>query len=66
MLHQEALGNLHLTSEVNLYKRALSGKGHKNLVFDTRAYMVELADGSIDEYTANATAENIYAQINED
>jgi hypothetical protein len=39
------------------------GKGHRNPIFDTRAYMVELGDGSVAEYTANIIAENIYSQI---
>ena len=39
------------------------GNAHRNPIFDTRAYMVELGDGSVAEYTANIIAENVYAQI---
>jgi len=39
------------------------GQAHRNPMFDTRAYLVEMADGSVNEYTANIIAENIYSQI---
>ena len=32
------------------------GQAHKNPMFDTRAYLVEMADGSVNEYTANIIA----------
>jgi hypothetical protein len=35
-------------------------------MFDTRAYLIEFKDGSVDEYTANVIAENIYAQIDDE
>ena len=55
--------------QARVLKRAIDmegnrkGKPHRNPVFDTRAYMVELEDGTIDECTANIIAENIYAQV---
>jgi hypothetical protein len=39
------------------------GRAHHNPMFDTRAYMVEFPDGSIDKYAANVVALNIYEQI---
>jgi len=39
------------------------GQAHKNPMFDTCAYLVEMADGSVNEYTANIIAENIYSQV---
>jgi hypothetical protein len=42
------------------------GRYHKNPIFDTRAYLVELADGTVDEYTANVIAENLYSQVDDE
>jgi hypothetical protein len=42
------------------------GKYHKNPIFDTLAYLVELADGTVDEYTANVIAENLYSQVDDE
>ena len=39
------------------------GRAHTNPIFDTRAYLVEFKDGSVEEYTANIIAENIYSQV---
>ncbi|MHA7927589.1 MAG: Ty1/Copia family ribonuclease HI, partial [Marinobacter sp.] len=39
------------------------GRAHKNPMFDTRAYVVEFPDGTLDQYTANVIAENIYSQV---
>ena len=39
------------------------GTKHKNPAFDTRKYIVELADGSLEEIQANIIAENIFAQV---
>ena len=37
------------------------GMAHRNPLFDTRAYLVEVKDGSVAEYTANIIAKNIYS-----
>jgi hypothetical protein len=42
------------------------GKKHSNPLLDTREYEVEFPDGSIDTYTANMIAENLYSQIDTD
>ena len=42
------------------------GRYHANPIFDTRAYLVELADGTVDEYTANVIAENLYSQVDDE
>jgi hypothetical protein len=40
------------------------GKYHQNPIFDTRAYLVELAD--VDEYMANVIVENLYSQVDDE
>ena len=42
----------------------LKGTSHNDIMFDTRAYIVEFPDGAEAEYTANIIAENMYAQCN--
>jgi hypothetical protein len=42
------------------------GTPHKNPMFDTRAYLIEFKNGSVDEYTANVIAENIYSQVDDE
>jgi hypothetical protein len=42
------------------------GRYHGNPIFDTRAYLVELADGTVDEYMANVIAENLYSQVDDE
>ena len=42
------------------------GRGHANPLFDTREYVVEFTDGSIENYFANVIAENMYAQIDDE
>jgi hypothetical protein len=39
------------------------GRAHANPFFDTREYEVEFTDGTIEQYTANIIAENMYAQV---
>ena len=39
------------------------GRAHTNPLFDTREYDIEFTDGSIEKYTANIIAENMYAQV---
>ena len=39
------------------------GRRNANPMLDTREYEVEFPDGSIDTYTANLIAENLYSQI---
>jgi hypothetical protein len=39
------------------------GKRHSNPLLDTREYEVEFPDGSLDTYTANMIAENLYSQV---
>ena len=39
------------------------GKAHANPLFDTRQYVVEFTDGTVENYFANVIAENIYAQV---
>lgn len=36
----------------------LKGTSHNDIMFDTRAYIVEFSDGAEAEYTANIIAEN--------
>jgi hypothetical protein len=58
--------------QARVIKRSKGGDGenigtyHRNPIFDTRAYLVELADGSVDEYTANIIAENLYSQVDDE
>lgn len=42
------------------------GRPHKNPLFDSRAYIVEFPDGSVEEYMANVIAENMYSQVDEE
>jgi hypothetical protein len=42
------------------------GKYHHNPILDTRAYLVELADGTVDEYTANVIAKKLYSQVDDE
>jgi hypothetical protein len=39
------------------------GKSNQNPLLDTREYLIEFNDGSIDVLTANAIAESMYAQV---
>ena len=39
------------------------GRAHTNPLFDTREYDIEFTDGSIEKYTANVIAENMFAQV---
>jgi hypothetical protein len=39
------------------------GTAHTNPLFDTREYVVEFTDGSVENYYANVIAENMFAQI---
>ena len=36
------------------------GRAHANQFFDTREYNIEYTDGSVDKYTANVIAENMF------
>jgi hypothetical protein len=42
------------------------GRSNMNLLLDTRDYEIEFPDGSIDVLTANAIAESLYSQVNEE
>ena len=42
------------------------GLRHEYPILDTRMYDVEFPDGSTDTFTANAIAENLFAQVNEE
>ena len=42
------------------------GRSNSNPLLDTREYEVEMPDGSVETYTANVIAENLYAQIDDD
>ena len=42
------------------------GKRHPNPILDSREYEVELSDGTVDSYTANMIADNIYAQCDDE
>jgi hypothetical protein len=42
------------------------GIGHSNPLLDTRIYKVQFPDGHTEEYAANAIAENIYSQVDEE
>ena len=44
----------------------LKGTKHNNPMMDTRTYEVEFPDGEVSEYTANAIAENMWAQCDAD
>ena len=39
------------------------GRAHPNPLFDTREYVVEFTDGTVENYFANVIAENMYAQV---
>jgi hypothetical protein len=39
------------------------GRAHSNPLFDTRQYVVEFTDGTVENYFANVIAENMYAQV---
>jgi hypothetical protein len=39
------------------------GIAHSNSIIDSRVYKVQFSDGHIEEYAANALAENIYSQV---
>jgi hypothetical protein len=43
-----------------------TGKSNLNLILDTREYEVKLNDGTVLEYSANATAENLFAQVDKE
>ena len=40
-----------------------TGRRHSNPILDTRQYEVEFPDGSIDVYSTNIIAENLYSQV---
>ena len=42
------------------------GRAHRNPVFDTREYDVEMMDGTVERYSANVIAENLYAQVDDE
>ena len=42
------------------------GIAHNNPLFDTREYDVEFTDGSVEKYSANIIAENMYAQVDDE
>ena len=39
------------------------GRAHANPLFDTREYVVEFTDGTMENYFANVIAENMYSQV---
>jgi hypothetical protein len=42
------------------------GHSHANPFFDTREYEVEFTDGTIEQYTTNVIANNMYAQVDDE
>jgi hypothetical protein len=42
------------------------GKRNSNPILDTRQYDVEFPDGSLDTFTANTIAENLYSQVDQE
>jgi hypothetical protein len=56
-----------ITSTVTCRQRnangQLIGKRNPNPLLDTRAYEVEFPDGTMDTYSANIIAENLFAQV---
>jgi hypothetical protein len=42
------------------------GSANENPILDTRYYEVEFPDGTVDSYSANIIAENLYAQIDDE
>jgi hypothetical protein len=60
----ENLSNAHRENPYSL--KAVKGTSHRDVMFDTRAYILEFPDGAEAEYTANIIAENMYAQCNID
>jgi hypothetical protein len=42
------------------------GKSHTNPLLDSRRYEVEYADGNLEELIANAIAENLISQVDEE
>jgi hypothetical protein len=45
---------------------SLKGTSHRDVMFDTRATILQFPDGAEAEYTANIIPENTYAQCNID
>ena len=41
------------------------GKRNSNPLLDTREYNLQMPDGSTEQYTANAVAENLYSEIDD-
>jgi hypothetical protein len=44
----------------------LIGRASTNPLFDTREYNIEFTDGTMEKYTANIIAENMYAQVDDE
>ena len=42
------------------------GRAHANPLVDTREYKIEFTDGSVDKYTSNVIAENMFAQVGDE
>ena len=42
------------------------GHAHANTLFDTREYDIEFTDGSVEKYTANVIAENMFAHVDDE
>ena len=42
------------------------GRAQANPFFDTRDYDIKFTDGSVDKYTANVIAENIFAPVDDE
>jgi hypothetical protein len=42
------------------------GRAHTNPLFDTREYDIEFTDGTVEKYTANIIAENMFAQVDDE
>ena len=56
----------HVAKRSRLLDKEAVGNTHANPFFDTRYYNIEFTYGSVDNYTANVIAENMFAQVNDE
>ena len=42
------------------------GRAHANPIFDTREYDIEFTDGSVNKYTSDVIAENMFEQVDDE
>jgi hypothetical protein len=64
--HEDSMRTARVRERKREADGSLKGTSHIDVMFDTRAYILEFPDGAEAEYTANIIAENMYAQCNAD